>query len=151
MFPFKKILCPTDFSEASLVALRAANEMAVKYASRIVVIHALKPVPSLPAPRQPGTEMDFDVSAYEAQVAEEARRNLARVVDAEFDDAPGVKLVVRTGRRAAYEILAAAEEEKVDVIYIASRGHTEIHDLIFGSVARRVVRHARCPVLIMRD
>lgn len=151
MFPFKKILCPTDFSEASLGALRAANEMAAQFGSKIVLVHVHKPIPSLPTPRAKASEIDFDITEYETQVAQDAKHNLGRVADAELNDGTDVQIIVRMGKRAANEILAVAEEEKVDVIFIATRGHTEIHDLIFGSVARRVVRRAHCPVLIIRD
>lgn len=52
--------------------------------------------------------------------------------------------------RAAAEIVAEAEAEKADLIVIGSRGHTGVARLVLGSVARAVLTHAHCSVLIVR-
>lgn len=149
MFPFKKILCPTDFSDPSLCGLKMGNEMAERFGSEIIVVNVHKPIPHLPAPRIQASEVTFDVTEYEKHVIEDARDNLAQVSDAIFNDGITPRLVVRIGKPAD-EILALAEEEKVDAIFIATHGRTGIANVIFGSVAQRVVRRAACPVLTIR-
>lgn len=52
---------------------------------------------------------------------------------------------------AATEILAAASASKADLIVIGSRGRTGLARLVLGSVARNVLQHATCSVLIVRD
>jgi nucleotide-binding universal stress UspA family protein len=52
---------------------------------------------------------------------------------------------------AAHEIVRLAEEEKVNLIVIATHGHTGFHHLVVGSVAEKVVRLAHCPVLAVRE
>ena len=51
---------------------------------------------------------------------------------------------------AASEIVRVAEERKVDLIVIASHGRTGLGRILFGSTAESVVRHAPCPVLVVK-
>ena len=150
MFPFKKVLCPTDFSEPSLCGLRLANEMASKFDMEIIVLNIHKPIPRLPTPRIEASDVAFDISAYEEHVADDARETLASLSDSVFDDGVKVRLEVRMGR-PAYEILRFAEEEKVDAICIATHGRTGIAHIVFGSVATKVVRRSVCPVITIRS
>ena len=83
-------------------------------------------------------------------MAEESRENLATLVDSVFDDEVRTRLEVRMGRPAD-EILAFAEEEKVDAIIIATHGRTGLAHIVFGSVAEKVVRHAKCPVMTVHS
>ena len=61
---------------------------------------------------------------------------------AEFD--------VREGD-AATEILAAATESRADLVVMGTRGRTGLKRLVLGSVARNVLQHATCSVLIVHD
>ena len=146
MFPFKKILCPTDFSEPSLCGLKMANEMAMQFDSQIIMINVHKPIPHLPTPRIEASETTYDVSTYEKHVIEDAKENLARVSKEMLGEGVVPRLIVRVGAPAE-EILAVAAEEDVDAIIIASHGRTGLAKIVFGSVAQRVVRRAKCPVL----
>nr|MEE4268165.1 universal stress protein [Candidatus Krumholzibacteria bacterium] len=146
MFPFKKILCPTDFSEASYCGIKLGGEMAVNHGSEIIIVNVHKPIPKLPKPRGEASEVTFDVTAYEAEVIKDAEENLARVSSSILDDNITPKLIVRMGRPAE-EILKVAEEEEVDAICIATHGRTGLAHIVFGSVAQRVVRRAPCIVV----
>lgn len=57
--------------------------------------------------------------------------------------------VVRTGN-PYHEILEEADEQGVDLIVVATHGHSGVEHMLFGSTADRIVRHARCPVLTIR-
>ena len=48
------------------------------------------------------------------------------------------------------EILRLAEEEKADLLVIATHGRTGLKHFFLGSVVERVIRHAHCPVLVVR-
>lgn len=50
-----------------------------------------------------------------------------------------------------HEITTAAQECEADLIIIATHGHTGLKHPLLGSTAERVVRHAPCPVLVVRD
>jgi universal stress protein A len=53
--------------------------------------------------------------------------------------------------RAFDEITAAAREQKADLIVISTHGYSGVKHVVLGSVAERVVRHAPCPVLVVRE
>jgi nucleotide-binding universal stress UspA family protein len=146
MFPFQKILCPTDFSEASLCGLKMASEMAEKFGSEVVVLFVNKPIQHLPSPQIEASEIAFDTAAYERRVSEEARANLAAVSASIFPDGVEPHLEVRLGQPSQV-ILDVAGEVEADAIFMATHGRTGLKHIVFGSVAERVVSRADCPVL----
>jgi len=150
MFPFKTILCPTDFSDCAQASLGVANECALKFGSEIILLNVHRPIPQMPTPRIDTPDISFDMSAYEARVMEEARANLAQLAAASLDDSLTPRLEVRMGRPAK-EILRFAEEESVGAIFIATHGRTGLAHMVFGSVAEMVVRYAKCAVLTVRS
>ena len=144
MLPFKKILCPTDFSEPAFVALKRAEELARHFAAELIVAHVIPPLPGPHSFPDPQASFNFDVPLYPAGTGHQGGANAQR---------PGVpsyqvrtRDLVTTGE-AAPEILRIAQQEHVDLIVIASHGLTGWRRLVFGSVAEKVVRQATCPVL----
>jgi len=148
MFPFQKILCPTDFSEASLCGLKMASEMAEKFGSEVIIVYVNTSIQHLPSPQVEVSEITFDIAAYEKQVSDQAHANLASVSASIFPAGVEPQLEVRIGH-PAQEIIAVADEEKVDAIFMATHGRTGLKHIVFGSVAERVVSRANCPVLTM--
>jgi len=61
-----------------------------------------------------------------------------------------VQIEVRDGDAAA-EIVTAAGERKTDLVVVGTRGHTGLTRMILGSVARKVLTHAPCSVLVVRE
>ncbi len=143
MLPFKKILCPTDFSEPAFAALKRAEELARHFDAELIVAHV---IPTLPGPHSfpdPQAPLNFDVPLFQQELAIKAEQMLKDLVShhkAETRD------MVTTGD-AAPEILRIAQQEHVDLIVIASHGLTGWRRLVYGSVAEKVVRQATCPVL----
>ena len=146
MFPFKKILCPTDFSDASLCGIKMGGELAENHGSEIIVVNVHKPIPKLPTPRMEASDVTFDITGYEAEVVKDAEENLAKLSGTILGENHKPKLIVRLGRPAE-EILKVAEEEDVDAICIATHGRTGLAHIVFGSVAQRVIRRAHCTVI----
>ena len=143
MLPFKKILCPTDFSEAAFVALKRAEELARHFAAELIVAHV---IPTLPGPHSfpdPQAPLKFDVPLFQQELAIKAEQMLKDLVSHHKVE---TRNLVTTGE-AAPEILRIAQQEHVDLIVIASHGLTGWRRLVFGSVAEKVVRQATCPVL----
>jgi nucleotide-binding universal stress UspA family protein len=60
------------------------------------------------------------------------------------------KMIVKTGKPFV-EIIETASEEDIDLIIIATHGHTGIEHVLFGSTAEKVIRKAPCPVLTLRE
>ncbi|MBI1931639.1 MAG: universal stress protein, partial [Ignavibacteriales bacterium] len=61
-----------------------------------------------------------------------------------------VETIIRTGKPFV-EINETARELDIDLIIIATHGHTGMEHLLFGSTAEKVVRKAPCPVLTLRE
>ncbi|MBI1847449.1 MAG: universal stress protein [Candidatus Rokubacteria bacterium] len=84
----------------------------------------------------------------------EAGKACARSLEAWADGARGAGCKVQTLLRSgdAYrEVVAAAQDEHVDLVLLATHGRGEIHRLLVGSVADRVMRLAPCPVLTLKE
>jgi universal stress protein A len=143
MFPLKTILCPTDFSEPSLLALKAANELARISGAEIIMVHVVSPLPVAPHPEAMAS---FNVATYMEEMLKSARASMDRLIKEKGPSDVTVRPMVLTGN-AADEITRAADEQKVGLIVISTHGLTGWRRFIFGSVAERVVRLSRCPVL----
>ncbi len=145
MLPIRKILCPTDFSEPSYEAIKTAGELAFHFDAELCLLHVVPPVPMIPMGEGAPA---FDISLYEQELESTSKRTLQEIINhLEWKDLMG-RLIVLRGN-AAEEIIRTAQEEKVDLIVIATRGRTGLDRFIFGSVAEKVVRLATCPVLIV--
>ena len=150
MFPFKKILCPTDFSEAALCGVKMAREMAVRFDSEVILLNVHKPIPHLPAPRAGASDITFDVTGYEKAIIAESEHSLAEIRDEFLSDVVKTTLMVHIGH--PYKgILQVAEEQNVDAIFMATHGRTGLSKIMFGSTAQRVLRRATCPVMSIRS
>jgi nucleotide-binding universal stress UspA family protein len=146
MLPFKRILCPTDFSEPALVALKRAEELARHFSAELIVAHVIPEVPGSHSFPDPQADFDFDVPLYQQELAIYAENLLKELVSHQIAPEVRTRDLVTTGKAAA-EILRIATAEHVDLIVIASHGESGWRRLVFGSVAEKVGRHAPCPVL----
>jgi universal stress protein A len=147
MLPFKKILCPTDFSEPSYEALKVANELALHFFSELVVVHVVSPVPLVPA--TPAVPVTFNIPEYQQDLETASMKTLEDVVKKRVPEKIWVRTKVVLGV-AADQIVQIADEENVDIIVIATHGQTGWRRLVFGSVTEKVVRLASKPVLTIR-
>jgi len=143
MFPLKKILCPTDFSEPSLEAIKAAAELAERYHAEIILMHAVSPLPAYP---QPGALAVLDTAAYLQEMLTSGKKYMERLIKDKIPDKVSARSLVFAGNPSD-EITRLAEAESVDLIVIATHGLTGWRRFVFGSVAERVVRLSPCPVL----
>ena len=143
MLPFKRILCPTDFSEPACKAIIAAAEIAQASGAELILLHVVAPIPALDtASGAPA----FDLASYQDELVRSARLALEERRRRRVPDSVRSRALVTIGD-AAHEVTRIAEEEGADLIVIATHGRTGWHLRIFGSVAEKVVRLARCPVL----
>jgi universal stress protein A len=134
---FKRILCPIDFDENSLHALRAAARIARREEAKLYVLHVVPPVDPIV------------ISApFISQRSEEnALSELRRIAQ---DELTGVdyELLARSGYPAD-EIVAAEAATDANLVIMATHGRTGVSHLLLGSVAEKVVRQSSCPVLIV--
>lgn len=143
MLPFKKILCPTDFSEPACRAIKAAGEMAEMFSAELILIHVVGPVPVLETPTGLAS---FDVAAYQRELSGSARESLQMRLDNYVPKSVTSRMLVIHGE-AAHEVVRVANEENMDLIVLSSHGESGWRRRIFGSVSEKVIRLAECPVL----
>lgn len=142
---FKKVLVPVDFSKCSLAAVRFAVDFARLHGSQLILLHVVEP---LTYPPVTGTT-NFSVIPM-ATTREAAKLRLARWRETEIP--PDLKADTKLRVGPAYnEISEAARELGVDLIIIPTHGYTGMKHILLGSTAERVVRHAPCPVLTVRQ
>ncbi len=146
MLPPKLILSPIDFSESSLDALDAAVDIASRYGAEILLAHVVPVIPKLPQ-----SVSILNEGAYEQELIHSAEHRLADLASKVSERGVRARTIVGLANDAAMEILRTAEEDKADLIVIATHGMTGWHRLAFGSVAEKVVRTADCPVLVLRS
>ncbi len=146
----QRILCAVDHSEPSLRAVRLALELAVQCKLELILLNVVR----LPEGQQSGIA-DYLRHEHSADppgvvVLEAAQDELARLGD-RLSRNGGVPVTseVRAGE-AATEIVGSAKDHASDLIVVGHRGHGRITQMLTGSVARRVVDSAPCPVLVVR-
>jgi len=85
----------------------------------------------------------------EDELRQKASEELQQLIEREIGTAIPATASVRTGS-PHQEILDEADERNVDLIVVASHGHSGVEQILFGSTADRIVHHAKCPVLTVR-
>jgi nucleotide-binding universal stress UspA family protein len=140
MISIEKIVLPVDLSDRSKVAAGEARSLAKLFGAEVVVVYVMAPIPIYGG----GLEMAPPVNWYELQRPAVMGR-LAPFVAAELGDVP-VKTVIREGDAAA-EIIAVANEERADLIVMATHGYGGFRRFLLGSVAAKVLSEAAVPVL----
>jgi universal stress protein A len=83
-------------------------------------------------------------------VAQTAKNSLAALARLQLPKTVKVSVLVYHGK-AFNQIVTAARSLQIDLIIIATHGYTGLDKMLLGSTAERVVRHAPCPVLTVRQ
>jgi universal stress protein A len=146
MLLFKKIICPTDFSESSFAALETANDIAQECDSEIILVHVLTPIPVIPVLDAPTS---FNIPSYEKEILASVTKRLHQVRAERISDGIPTQMMVLHGDPAV-EIVRTATQEDADLIVIATHGLTGWRKFVSGSVTEKVVRFAESPVLSIR-
>ena len=144
--PIRRIVCPTDFSEPSYQALRAANEFAHHFGAEIVLVHVVAPPPIIPVPEAVPV---VNAALYQREMTEASDRMLTHVLETHVRADVAARVHTAEGPPAETIVQVAAEEE-ADLIIISTHGYTGWRHLVFGSVTEKVMRLAPCAVLTVR-
>ncbi|HEY0006946.1 MAG TPA: universal stress protein [Pyrinomonadaceae bacterium] len=143
----RSILLPTDFSDCANHALAFATSLARQFSARIICVHVVEPV--VPAVGYTGMAEPMPIADISEQLEDSAERELPKLAECEECQGLSVEEVIAHGD-AASEIVRVAKEHKVNLIVISSHGRTGLGRILFGSTAESVVRHAHCPVLVVK-
>jgi nucleotide-binding universal stress UspA family protein len=143
--PFSSIVCPIDFSPASLSALPKAVAIARQSGGQLTLLHVLVNFPNEAA--HSGTRAFGAIDQYRFRV-ERVNRRLRSLVSSE---ALGeAEIVAETMSGAAHNaILDAARERRADLIVMGQPPRRWFEDLVLGSTVKKVVDRAQCAVLLV--
>jgi nucleotide-binding universal stress UspA family protein len=148
----KKILYATDLSKNSSYAFLFATDMARRHDAKIVILHAIEPIPSY-AEVYTGMTVEMERRQQEESV-EELKKHLqgfCKKAEAQIGP-PCAELVSRIlvpRGHAPEEILNAADEEGCDVIVLGTHGKGFLAHTFLGSVSNAVLHRTRKPVFII--
>ena len=143
----RTILLPTDFSGCANFALPYAAAIARAAKAKVICIYVVEPI--VPAVGYTGLAEPMPIADISEQLEDSAERELPEVMHCDDLHGLDVEEVIAHGDAAA-EIVRVADERSVDLIVISSHGRTGLGRMIFGSTAEAVVRHATCPVLVVK-
>jgi nucleotide-binding universal stress UspA family protein len=151
------VLLATDGSEEASLATGAAVEISDKTGSELHVIHVYGVAPIYPlypeATDPEGAELEDPVLEEELESLSEQRAQEvlgAAVEEVQSRGGMVAQAHLKEGG-VPQEIVSLAEDTGVGLIVVGSRGHGGIRRALMGSVSDAVVRHAHCPVLVVRD
>lgn len=143
MTPFnpKTIVAGFDFSDGSTAAVEFANEFALRWSGRVIVVHAP------PLPRTPDLVLGtlIPTSHEMEQLEQQARLWMKEVFPPEW--MPEIRIVDLDPAKA---ILKTAEMEQAELIVVGTEGRGGLSRLTLGSVAEQVLRLSDIPVLTVR-
>lgn len=142
---YRKILCPTDFSDCSRVAMRTAIDLANASGASLTLMHAWHfPAYTFtgdaPIPANFAKELEATAERSMAKWKDEAEALGARRLSIRLVDGVPWDQIVRT----------LQGDSTYDLCVMGTHGRTGLKHVLLGSVAERVVRHAPCPVLVVR-
>jgi nucleotide-binding universal stress UspA family protein len=146
---YKRILCPVDFSDSSLHALKYAISMAQEADGQLTVLyveaHELENAADV---EDIVSDAGMTIGSFVKQREEALRRRLQEVV-ATAPEFCTVESLMTHGKPWR-EVLRIAAERQSDLIVMGVQGRGAADLLFFGSTAQHVVREASCPVMTLR-
>jgi universal stress protein A len=154
---FKTIVVPLDGSRFSSAALKYAIDIVNHYQARLILVRAVeRTVPVATAGASLGVE-----TATSSRLAMEAaeREDLIHERQAKQYMRKKVKEAAAKGIKAEYRVVTGypyesimdiCKREKADLVVMTTHGKSGLKRAILGSVADKIVRDARVPVLVIR-
>lgn len=146
----KKILVPTDFSDQARIALDFALQIAQKAGAAIKLIHVFE----YPVASAYGSVEVVGIDPMEGEdlrsKMEESKANLDKMV-AEFNtDGVSIESDIKVGNPFV-NISSELKDEEVDLVVMGTRGTSGMEEALIGSNTEKVVRHAKCPVISVKE
>lgn len=144
MYPWRRILIPTDFSTASEWSFDTAVDMAGSTGAELVILHVRSTWGS--RPDQLRFPADDTLYAYAEQYELEKVRDHVRRANATIP----TRLLVRKAPHPGAEISRAAKSEGIDLIVMATHARHHVAHLIIGSTTMQILHEPPAPVLAIR-
>jgi universal stress protein A len=148
-FSVSRILVPTDFSESSEHAFQCALALAHEKGAELCVLHVVEKFMDYSILYSDIWPFQVPAPDTYRRIEERVQEKISGTLEAYRGEVRRVRALVTTGAPHV-EIIRVAEQEKIDLIVIATHGRSGLTHAILGSTAVKVVRRAPCPVLVIR-
>ncbi|HTR82032.1 MAG TPA: universal stress protein [Bacteroidota bacterium] len=142
----RKILVPIDFSDYSKKALHYAVPFAKQFNAKISLLYVVEPT-VYPADFSFG---QIGMPNVENELRVKGEQELQELITNEIKGAVPADAFVKVGLPFV-EVVSFAKDENIELIIVATHGHTGVEHVLFGSTAEKIVRKAPCPVLVVRS
>jgi universal stress protein A len=147
---FKRILVPIDFSGHSTKTVSCALQLASLDNATVLLLHVFQIPDYVVTPFARRKQHDDQYESHVGVAEQAARESLAAFEQQVLSRGIKVEAYIRVGYPFD-EIVVMAEHLDVDLIVIGSHGCSKMTRLLVGSTAERVVEHAPCPVLVVKE
>lgn len=144
----RRILWPTDFSPLSLQAADSVKGFRELFQADLHVVHVCQPLtgPTIDVTLTAGVTLGIT----QKELLDIARAQLEGLRGDLFDGDRSVRFETLCGH-AWQEVCGYAERAGVDLIVVGTHGRTGLTHVLMGSVAERIVQHAKCAVLVVKS
>ena len=148
----KKILFPTDFSEAAHNAFVYALHLADRLDARIVTLHVFRS-PDIRALHMPRSLEEFydTHDLYEFQSYRDEIPVLRKIAEENGFSHLEINHALERGEKVVKTILKVAERDEIDFIAMGTTGAGGLKKIFVGSVAAEVMENANCPVIVIPE
>lgn len=146
MFTIKNILLPTDLSKTSLTAASFALDIAAQYNAKIHLLYVLEKTPPILAIRS----IDISEEKIIKEIDEDAKSQMNEVLKKVKEINNNIEVTPVINKGLDYEeIINYSKNAGIDLIVIATHGRTGLLHTLLGSVAEKVIRYSKIPVLVI--
>jgi nucleotide-binding universal stress UspA family protein len=146
---FKHILIPTDGSPVATKAIKAGVALAKEMGASVTGFYAIEPPPTHMYGEGYLSERSL-VAELERRAKEVARESVDQIADAARKAGVACDTTISKAVVPYKAIIAAAEKNNCDAVFMASNGHRGLAGLLIGSVTQKVLTHSKIPVLVFR-
>ena len=146
-----KILLPIDFSPSSDAALAMAAALAQRFGAELHFLHV---VPMLPVINgvDDFPQMQYPLeSTFMKESQGRAEQSLAKCIGPLLSLRVKASSTAEIGSDVASNILTAIESQHIDMVVISTHGISGWRPLVFGSIAEKIIRLVRCPLVLLRS
>jgi nucleotide-binding universal stress UspA family protein len=148
MFAPKNILVPTDFSKFADAALKTAVDLATQYDTKIYLLHVIDE-----QIKQCAVDycLSYEVVKQLEKESVKASTDKLQKEAAAIIKEKKIKVIFDVKNGVPSEVILSEQKaKKIDLIVIASHGKTGILKQLMGSVADKVVKGSKCPVMVVK-
>jgi nucleotide-binding universal stress UspA family protein len=142
MKQIEKILFPIDFAEKFETLLPWVSTFVKKFDATLYVLFVTQDLSDFSTFHVPHA----NIKQFQEEAVKAAKEKMGKVAKEFFQSFPKLETRVTTGP-VAEKILELARQEKIDLIIMGTKGRKGLEYTIFGSITRKVVREAPCPVV----